>query len=113
MKRLALLIGLLVVVAGCGGGDTWGGYNETEAKDVMGALRKEIIENAPGDPATSPYNQLVPTRKQLDSIDLRKVTMKGQESWEYRDAENNFCLNVWQDPKSEDPNTYVGICDSD
>jgi hypothetical protein len=39
--------------------------------------------------------------------------MKGQETWEFRDQENNFCLNVWQDPKSEDPNTYVGICDSD
>ena len=114
MKRLALLIGLLFVLAGCGGGsESWGGYTETEAKDVMGALRQDIIDNAPGDPATSPYNQLIPTRKELDNIDLRRVTMKGQESWEYRDQENNFCLNVWQDPKSEDPNTYVGICNSD
>ena len=53
VKRLALLIGLLFVLAGCGGGsETWGGYTETEAKDVMGALRQDIIDNAPGDPAT-------------------------------------------------------------
>jgi hypothetical protein len=114
MKRLALLIGVLVLLAGCGGAEEqWGGYTEGEAKDVMGALRQEIIANAPGDPATSPYNQLLPTRKDLDNIDLRRVTMQGAESWEYRDQENNFCLNVSEDPKTKAPNTYVGICNSD
>jgi hypothetical protein len=111
MKRL-LVIGL-VALAGCGGGDseTWGGLTEEEAKDVMVMLRQEVIENAPGDPATNPYNQLIPER--FDEVDLRQVTMKGQESWEYRDTENNFCFNVWTTGESEAANSYVGICDSD
>jgi hypothetical protein len=117
MKRLPLLISVLVV-AGCGGGgggDVWGGYTESDAKDLMGdeEFRENICMSAPGDPATSPYCRLMPTKEQVDDTDLRKVTYKGQEAWEYRNADENFCVDVWEDPENESFGSYVGICDSD
>jgi hypothetical protein len=113
--KLVLLSLLVLALAACGGGggETWGGYTESDAKDLMGdaEFRESICQTAPGDPATSPYCQLVPTKQEVDAADLRRVTYEGQEAWEYRNADENFCVDVWEDGESF--GSYVGICDSD
>ncbi len=113
MKRL-LLIGL-VLVAGCGSNpDEWAGYTEGEAKEIMGdeTFRQGLIQIAPGDPATNPASELLPTQEVLDAEPLHKVTVQGEEAWEYNSG-TGFCLDVWKDKDTNDPAAYVGPCNSD
>ena len=119
MRRLALLLAAVALGgAACGGGggeDRWGGYTERDAKDVLGdpIVRQQILENAPGDPRTSPYRQLVPTKEEVEAADLRKTTLEGQETWEYRDEEHAFCIYVWEDEALKNFATHVGPCIAD
>jgi len=112
MKRLLPLF-VLVLAAGCsfggGGGDRWGGYTESEAKEILADpnIRAEILKNAPGDPATSPYRRLYPTKEQAEGADLRKVTFEGQESWQYQHPDENFCVYVWEDQTVDPPSWSV------
>jgi hypothetical protein len=115
-KLLALFAALvlLLALAACGGGEEWGGYTEGEAKDVIKdpVVKENILENAPGDPATNPVARNYPDDDTVDDADLRMVTVLGQEAWEYRDAENNFCVYIWE----EEDNTFgaeVGPCHTD
>ena len=121
MLRLVLLLLLaLLVAAGCGGGDdddggTWGGYSEREARDILADpdVRRQIVQNAPGDPTANPYDDLLPTKEEAEEADLRRVTVQGQEAWEYSDEENNFCVYVWEDEEFDSFATQVSACVAD
>jgi hypothetical protein len=114
MKRLLLAVCLALALAGCGGDGEWGGYTEGEAKDILATreLRESLIENAPGGP-TGETARLIPTAQQVRESDLTKKTLEGQEAWEYRDANNNFCIYVWHDAETDDFTTQVSACVAD
>jgi hypothetical protein len=116
MKKLALTLLALAVLAGCGSSteDVWGGYTEGEVKDRLTdpQFRDEIMRTAPPDPR-GPIHLLYPSNEEIENTDLRKVTIQGDEAWEYRDEENDWCINVWEDPATNEPTTYVGGCMSD
>ena len=98
-----MLIAILVL-AGCSTTeDTWGGYTENEAKEILALpdVRETIIGNTPRMVDEQPVSQIYPTDEELEEADLRKVTVRGQETWEYNDEINKFCLNVWEDPESQ------------
>jgi hypothetical protein len=101
MKRLAPITCLLalLLVAGCGGGDRWGGYTEDEAKDVMvdPEVKATIIEATPRKDDQQPVVAIYPDEDKLDEEGLRKVKMQGTDAWEYNDVANDFCLYVWFD----------------
>ena len=101
---------LLLALAACGGGEEWGGYSEGEAKDVMKdpVVKENIFENAPGDRV----QRLYPDDDTVDDADLRMVTVLGQEAWEYRDAENNFCVYLWEE-ENQTFGAEVGPCHTD
>jgi hypothetical protein len=109
MKRLTVLL-LLFVLAGCGGGEQWGGYTEGEAKKILAGqeLRNSVLSVSPFDPQGRPYTQLLPTKRKLEDTDLLKSTLQGQEAWEYKDRTNAFCLFVWKDPDTGSFTTFVG-----
>ena len=109
MKKLTLVV-IVLVLAGCGGGEKWGGYTEGEAKKILAsdALRNSVISVSPFDPQGRPYTQLLPTKARLDDTDLLKETLEGQEAWEYKDRANAFCLFVWKDPDTGSFTTFVG-----
>jgi hypothetical protein len=122
MKLLPLV--LLVVVSlglssGCSGsggcGDTWGGYTECEAKDVLKdpQVKQQILQNAPGDPTSNPLSQLYPSNDEIDDADMRRVTLLGQEAWEYQHPDEDFCLYVWEDEATKNFATQVGRCAAD
>jgi hypothetical protein len=101
-KRFALLT--IVVLAGCATtSDTWGGYTESEAKDILALpnVRNTIIETSIRSEGQAPVAEIYPTEEELQEADLRKVTLTGQEAWEYSDTPNFFCLYVWEDPETE------------
>ncbi len=109
MKRLTVLL-LLLVLAGCGGGEKWGGYTEDDAKKILASdgLRNSVLSVSPFDPQGRPYTQLLPTKDELDDADLLKSTLEGQEAWEYKDRTKAFCLYVWKDPETKSFTTFVG-----
>jgi hypothetical protein len=123
MKRIPLLVLLALVTlaasSGCstsdGCGDRWGGYTECDAKDVLKDpnVKREILRNAPGDPTSNPINQLYPSNDEIDDADMRKVTVQGQEAWEHRHPDENFCLYVWEDEATQNFATQVGVCAAD
>jgi hypothetical protein len=118
MKTLPLLLlALTLALAGCGGsdGETWGGYTESEAKDILAdpVVKEQIIENAPGDPATNPITRLYPSPEEVEQAELRKVTFEGQESWQWRHAEEDFCILVWKDEEIDNFATQVSRCVAD
>jgi hypothetical protein len=103
VKRAALLA-MLAVLAGCSSTEeTWGGYTENEAKDILALpnVRETVINNTPRTVDERPVAQIYPTAEELEDSDLLKTTVQGQETWEYRDEINAFCLNVWEDPESQ------------
>jgi hypothetical protein len=115
MKKLALALALLAL-AGCGSSteDAWGGYTEGEVKDKLTnpQFRDEIMRTAPPDPR-GPIHVLYPSNDEIENTDLKKVTIQGDEAWEYRNQEADWCINVWDDPQTKEPLTYVGGCMSD
>jgi hypothetical protein len=110
---------LFLVSDGSGGNcddDTvWGGYTECEAKDVLADpnVRAQILQNAPGDPATSPIAQLYPTPEQVEAAELRRITFEGQEGWQWQHEEENFCILVYEDPELESFVAMVSACVAD
>lgn len=101
--RLALLL-TLALLAGCANSDeTWGGYTESQAKEILGLpnVRDTIIDTSIRTEGQAPVAEIYPTQQELEETDLRKVTLTGQEAWEYSDTPNFFCLYVWEDPETE------------
>ncbi|MEP7334937.1 MAG: hypothetical protein ABI717_04060 [Actinomycetota bacterium] len=98
MKRLALLL-LVLLLAGCGAGERWGGYTEKEAKEIMvdPEVKSTIIQATPRKEDQQPVVAIYPDADKLDKDGLRKVKMQGEDAWEYNDVANDFCLYVWYD----------------
>jgi hypothetical protein len=102
LRTLALLTAL--AAAGCATtSDTWGGYTENEAKEILALpnVRDTIIETSIRTEGQTPVSEIYPTEQELQETDLRKVTLTGQEAWEYADTPNFFCLYVWEDPETQ------------
>jgi hypothetical protein len=102
MRRVALLV-LVLFLAGCGAGERWGGYTQKEAKEIMDRpeVRSTIIEATPRKDDQQPVAAIYPDAETLDDTELRKVTMQGQEAWEYNDKADDFCLYVWYDKATD------------
>lgn len=102
-KPFALV--LLVLAAGCGTSteDTWGGYTESQAKEILAMedVRETIIGTTPRTSEEEPVSAIYPTEDELERADLRKVTVQGQEAWEYNDSPNQFCLYAWHDSETD------------
>ena len=98
MKRVVILV-LVLVVAGCGAGERWGGYTQKEAKEIIADpdVKLTIIEATPRKEGQKPVAAIYPAGERLEEAELRKVTMQGEEAWEYNDQANDFCLYVWFD----------------
>lgn len=115
VKVLPVLVAALTL-AGCSlSEEKWGGYTENQAKGVLSdpIFRREAIRFAPGGPGGGRYARLLPTKEQVEEADLRKVTLKGQEAWEYKDRPNSFCVYVWEDEETDNFATQVGPCSAD
>lgn len=98
MKRLAFLT-LVLLLAGCGAGERWGGYTQKEAKEIIANpdVKVTIIEATPRKEGQKPVAAIYPQGNTLEEAELRKVKMQGQEAWEYNDKADDFCLYVWFD----------------
>jgi hypothetical protein len=98
MRFLTLLV-LALLLTGCGAGERWGGYTEKEAKEIIADpdVRLTIIEATPRKEGQKPTAAIYPQGDTLENAELRKVTMQGQEAWEYNDRADDFCLYVWFD----------------
>jgi hypothetical protein len=99
MSRLAptaCLVALLFL-AGCGAGERWGGYTQNEAKEIIADpdVKLTIIEATPRKEGQKPVAAIYPEGETLENAELQKVTMQGQEAWEYNDKADDFCLYVW------------------
>jgi hypothetical protein len=119
MKGLGLtLLCLAMLSLGCGSSteDVWGGYTEGEVKDLLSdpQFRDEVMRTAPPDPR-GPIHLLYPTNEEIESADLQKVTVQGEENWEYRDEENQWCIYVGEDTTVEgkQPIYQIGPCIAD
>jgi hypothetical protein len=91
MKRLLLVA--LILLAGCGGEERWGGATEKQAREVL--LDPDVraqVEQVGGK---------YPTEQQIEDADLRKVTLQGQEAWEFKHPIENYCVFVYEDPATE------------
>ena len=107
MRRLApILCLLLLLVAGCGAGERWGGYTQQEAKEIIADpdVKATIIQATPRKEGQQPVAAIYPEGEELEETELRKVKMQGEPAWEYNDKANDFCLYVWYD---ETTNGYL------
>ena len=98
MRLLALLL-LVLLLAGCGAGERWGGYTQQEAKEIIADpdVKVTIIQATPRKEDQQPVAAIYPEGETLEEAELRKVTMQGEAAWEYNDKPNDFCLYVWYD----------------
>jgi hypothetical protein len=116
MKKPALILVALAVLAGCGSSteDVWGGYTEGQVKDLLSddQFQKEILQTAPPSPR-GPIHLLYPSDEEIDAADLDKVTLQGEENWEYRDEPNQFCIYVAEDPSTDSYVAQIGPCTAD
>jgi hypothetical protein len=55
-------------------------------------VRNTIIESSIRSEGQVPVAEIYPTEEELQEADLRKVTLTGQEAWEYSDTPNFFCM---------------------
>jgi hypothetical protein len=106
MKRVLVLL-IALALAGCGESseEVWGGYTESEAKDILKDpdFRRDIVSTAPPT-AAGPVERLYPTDEEGDDADLRKATVQGEEAWEYKrevDFETVWCIYISEDPQAE------------
>ena len=51
-----------------------------------------ILESTPRKEGQKPVAAIYPQGDALKEADLRKVTVQGQEAWEYNDEADDFCL---------------------
>jgi len=104
------------VLAGCGSStqDVWGGYTEGQVKDLLSddQFQKEILQTAPPNPR-GPIHLLYPSDEEIDAADLDKVTLQGEENWEYRDELNQFCIYVAEDQSTNSYIAQIGPCTAD
>lgn len=120
MKKAALGLIALAVLAGfslgCGSSteDVWGGYTEGQVKDLLSdpRFKTEILQTAPASPR-GPIHLLYPSNGEIENADLNKVTVRGEENWEYRDDENEFCMYVAEDPATDSYIAEIGPCVAD
>jgi len=104
MKRLVfVMLLLMLVLAGCGAGERWGGYTQKEAKEIIADpdVKTTIIQATPRKEGQKPVAAIYPAGEALEKAELRKVTTQGQEAWEYNDAADDFCLYVWYDKATD------------
>jgi hypothetical protein len=97
-RPFAVLL-LVLLLAGCGAGERWGGYTQKEAKEIMSRpeVKTTIIQATPRKEGQLPVAAIYPDAATLENTELRKVTMQGQKAWEYNDKADDFCLYVWYD----------------
>jgi hypothetical protein len=90
------------------------GAGTPKVKDTLQdpQFKKEILSTAPPDPR-GPIHLLYPSNGEIDEADLNKVTIQGDEAWEYRDDPNQWCIYMWEDPASSEQMTHVGSCVAD
>ena len=121
MKKVALTLIALALIAGSAAGcgssteDVWGGFTEGQVKDLLSdpQFKQEILQTAPPSPR-GPIHLLYPSDEEIENADLNKVTVQGDENWEYRDEENEFCIYVGEDPTNESPYiAQIGPCVAD
>ena len=106
IRRLVLLAAL--VLAGCGGSEErWGGATEKEAREVISD--PDLREQLRAFNANAEY----PTQQEIDDADLRKVTLDGQEAWEYDHPGEAYCIYVYEDPELESFTAQVSACVAD
>jgi hypothetical protein len=113
-KHLALFA--IFILTGCATtSDTWGGYTENEAKEILALanVRQTIVDTTPRTIDEEPVARIYPTEVELEEADLRKVTVQGQEAWEYNDELNQFCLYVWEDPETQTYFAQASRCVAD
>ena len=101
MSRLAPIACLvaLLLLAGCGAGERWGGYTQEEAKEIIADpdVRLTIIEATPRKEGQKPVAEIYPQGETLENAELVKVKVLGEDAWEYNDKADDFCLYVWFD----------------
>ena len=114
MKRLGLVLLTLLALAGCGGGERWGGYTEEEVKRIMvtDEFRETILAAVRNPGLREAYRRMLPSEEQVEAADLRQVTIRGtgQEAWEYQNTATKFCIFVWEDEETQGYATQLGSC---
>jgi hypothetical protein len=103
MKRLVVIA--LLLLAGCGGDETWGGATENQAREVL----QDPNVRAQVEQVGGKY----PTAEQIEEADLRQVTLQGQEAWEFKHPTENYCLFVYEDPTTESFAAQHSACVAD
>ena len=103
MKRLLLVT--LILLGGCGGEERWGGATEKQAREVL--LDPNVRTQVVG------LRGRYPTVEQIEEADLRKVTIRGQEAWEFKHPTQNYCLFVYEDPQFESFTAQLSACVAD
>lgn len=99
VRRALVVLLVLLALAGCGAGERWGGYTQKEAKEIIADpdVKSTIVDATPRKEGQKPVAEIYPQGETLEKAELRKVTMQGDEAWEYNDKANDFCLYVWFD----------------
>ena len=103
VKRLFLLA--FILLAGCGGEERWGGATEKQAREVL--LDPNVRRQIEG------LRGRYPTEEQIEEADLRKVTLQGQEAWEFEHPTQNYCLFVYEDPQFDSFTAQLSACVAD
>jgi len=115
---LTLLVLVLALAAGCGSSteDEWGGYTQGDVKDILKdpQLQAEIKRTAPPS-RLGTIEQLYPTNEEIDDFDFRKVTVRGEENWEFKRVleEDDWCIYIAKDETTGSFIAEVGPCIAD
>ena len=93
-----MIAAIALALTGCGGGggdgEAWGGYTESEVRDIY--LSDELgrqLASLDLNPA-----EYQPTQDDLEKSPLIKTYFEGREVWQYRDPQKARCIYVREDP---------------